>query len=153
MIFEALSLSLFLHFLWMYSISWIKCLGAYLKILTERGGVPHGQESSWSRRVLIVLLCWFCCSWSLKKLEINWQWKQVFHLSQPTIKKVREIGGWLFNGGSCLTLKWALIWERVLIRAWELNTLTPKISLVILLTVCHAILMMSIQRIWYWINS
>ena len=37
---------LFLHFLWMYSISWIKCLGAYLKILTERGGVPDGQEGS-----------------------------------------------------------------------------------------------------------
>ena len=33
------------------------------------------------------------------------------------------------------------------------NPLTPKISLVILLTVCHAILMMSIWRIWYWIDS
>ena len=33
------------------------------------------------------------------------------------------------------------------------NPLTPKISLVILLTVCHAIIMMSIWRIWYWIDS
>ena len=32
------------------------------------------------------------------------------------------------------------------------NPLTPKISLVILLTICHTILMMSIWRICYWIN-
>ena len=32
------------------------------------------------------------------------------------------------------------------------NPLTPKILLVILLTICHTILMMSIWRIWYWIN-
>ena len=31
------------------------------------------------------------------------------------------------------------------------NPLTPKISLVILLTICHTILMMSIWRICYWI--
>ena len=30
--------------------------------------------------------------------------------------------------------------------------LTPKILLVILLTVCHTIIMMSIWRNWYWIN-
>ena len=29
---------------------------------------------------------------------------------------------------------------------------TPKISLVILLTVCYTVLMMLAQRIWYWIN-
>ena len=34
----------------------------------------------------------------------------------------------------------------------RLNPLTPKISSLILLTVCHTILMMSIWRIWYWIN-
>ena len=33
-----------------------------------------------------------------------------------------------------------------------LNPLTPKISLVILLTVCHMILIMLVWRIWYWIN-
>ena len=33
-----------------------------------------------------------------------------------------------------------------------LNPLTPKISLVILLTVCHTILVMLVWRIWYWIN-
>ena len=33
-----------------------------------------------------------------------------------------------------------------------LNPLTPKISLVILLTVCQMILIMLVWRIWYWIN-
>ena len=32
------------------------------------------------------------------------------------------------------------------------NPFTPKIWLVILLTICHIILMMLVQRIWYWIN-
>ena len=32
------------------------------------------------------------------------------------------------------------------------NPFTPKIQLVILLTICHTILMMLVQRIWYWIN-
>ena len=32
------------------------------------------------------------------------------------------------------------------------NSFTPKISSVILLTVCHTILMMLVWRIWYWIN-
>ena len=34
----------------------------------------------------------------------------------------------------------------------NINSLTPKISLVILLTVRHTIFMLSIRRIWYWIN-
>ena len=33
-----------------------------------------------------------------------------------------------------------------------LNPLTPKISLIILLTVCHIVLVMLLTRIWYWIN-
>ena len=32
------------------------------------------------------------------------------------------------------------------------NSLTPKISLVILLTVCYTVLVMLVWRIWYWIN-
>ena len=32
------------------------------------------------------------------------------------------------------------------------NSFTSKISLVILLTVCHTILVMLVLRIWYWIN-
>ena len=32
------------------------------------------------------------------------------------------------------------------------NPLTPKISLAILLTVCHTVLVMLVWRIWYWIN-
>ena len=32
------------------------------------------------------------------------------------------------------------------------NSFTPKISLVILFTICHAILMMLVRRIWHWIN-
>ena len=34
-----------------------------------------------------------------------------------------------------------------------LNPLTPKISLVILLTVCHTIQVMLVRRIWNWINQ
>ena len=34
----------------------------------------------------------------------------------------------------------------------QLNPLTPKISLVILVTVCHTVLVMLVWRIWYWIN-
>ena len=30
---------------------------------------------------------------------------------------------------------------------------TPKILLVILLTICYTILMMSVQRIWYWMTN
>ena len=33
-----------------------------------------------------------------------------------------------------------------------LNPLTPKISLIILLTVCHTVLAMLVLRIWCWIN-
>lgn len=33
-----------------------------------------------------------------------------------------------------------------------LNPLTPRVSLVILLTACFAIPMMSVRGIWYWIN-
>ena len=33
-----------------------------------------------------------------------------------------------------------------------LNPLTPKISLVILITVYQTILIMLVWRIWYWIN-
>ena len=35
----------------------------------------------------------------------------------------------------------------------EVNPLTPKISLVIPLTVCHTVLVMFVWRIWSWINS
>ena len=35
----------------------------------------------------------------------------------------------------------------------EVNPLTPKISLVILLTICHTVLMTFVWRIWRWINS
>ena len=34
----------------------------------------------------------------------------------------------------------------------SLNPLTPKISLVILLTVCNTVLVILVLRIWYWIN-
>ena len=35
---------------------------------------------------------------------------------------------------------------------WRLNPSTPKISLVILLTISHTVLVMLVWRIWYWIN-
>ena len=40
----------------------------------------------------------------------------------------------------------------MLLQCVLLNPLTPKISLVILLTICHTILMMLVQRNWNWIN-
>ena len=35
---------------------------------------------------------------------------------------------------------------------WLLNHFTPNIWLLILLTVCHTILLVSVLRIWYWMN-
>ena len=35
---------------------------------------------------------------------------------------------------------------------WKVNPLTPKISFIILLTVCHLAFVMLVWRIWYWIN-
>ena len=41
----------------------------------------------------------------------------------------------------------------VLFNRWQmLNPLTPKISLAILLTFCHTVLVMLVWRIWFWIN-
>ena len=40
----------------------------------------------------------------------------------------------------------------VTLYAIRINPLTPKISLVILLTVCHIVLVMLVWRIWYRIN-
>ena len=37
-------------------------------------------------------------------------------------------------------------------RKGSFNPLTPKISLVILLTVCHTVFAKLVLRIWYWIN-
>ena len=42
--------------------------------------------------------------------------------------------------------------SRVILRI-SVNPFTPKISAVILLTVCHTIFMMFDRRIWYWINQ
>ena len=36
--------------------------------------------------------------------------------------------------------------------AWSVNPVTPKISLVILLTVYYTVLVMLVWRIWYWVN-
>ena len=70
----------------------------------------------------------------------------------------------VINSGCFINVKVTLIiWKRV--KIWEkmlqltnnlpfyINPLTPKISLVILLTVCHTIHMILIWRIWYWINQ
>ena len=37
-------------------------------------------------------------------------------------------------------------------KVYPINPFTPKISSVILLTICHTILMMLVLRICYWIN-
>ena len=44
---------------------------------------------------------------------------------------------------------WVISWK-----LWQsrVNPFASKITLVILLTACHVILMMLVQRIWYWIN-
>ena len=52
---------------------------------------------------------------------------------------------------------WHHLWSKTEQTHWAMwnlfiNPLTPKISLVILLTVCHTVLVMLVWRIWDWIN-
>ena len=47
-----------------------------------------------------------------------------------------------------------LLWFKDLLLSYShkiSNPLTPKITLAILLTVCHTVLVMLVWRIWYWI--
>ena len=47
-----------------------------------------------------------------------------------------------------------LLWFKDLLLSYThkiSNPLTPKIALAILLSVCHAVLVMLVWRIWYWI--
>ena len=52
----------------------------------------------------------------------------------------------------CSVLLYRIIFSLCNLVNIAFNPLMPKISLVILLTVCHTILMMLVLRIWYWIN-
>ena len=56
--------------------------------------------------------------------------------------------GWIFSGFLCALVSIVLICRIPAL----LNPLTPKILLVILLTVCQTILIMLVWRIWYHIN-
>ena len=51
---------------------------------------------------------------------------------------------------SSLTILITSLWHDLWVMSF--NPLTPKISLVILLTVCHTVLLMLVWIIWYWIN-
>ena len=43
--------------------------------------------------------------------------------------------------------------QKVINEPWaQKNCFTANISLLILLSVCHTIIMMQVWRIWYWIN-
>ena len=70
--------------------------------------------------------------------------------------------GYTGNGSDC-TGTWCISFESISKKHYHIcetcftsipciDPFTPKISLVILLTVYHIILMMLVQRIWYWIN-
>ena len=80
----------------------------------------------------------------VEKLKEKWE-----------LNKVRTFHMLLFRGvlfWSCFKL--VLIWGCMPLIAslpW-VNPLTPKISLVILLSVYHTVLVVLVWRIWYWIN-
>ena len=58
----------------------------------------------------------------------------------------------LKSGRVSLSLQSHMEISYVLLLLTEVNPLTPKISLVILLTLCHIVLVMLVWRIWCWIN-
>ena len=58
----------------------------------------------------------------------------------------------LKSGRVSLSLQSHMEISRVLLLLTEVNPLTPKISLVILFTLCHIVLVMLVWRIWCWIN-
>ena len=58
----------------------------------------------------------------------------------------------LKSGRVSLSLQSYMEISYVLLLLTEVNPLTPKISLVILLTLCHIVLVMLVWRIWCWIN-
>ena len=67
------------------------------------------------------------------------------HVTYNTQKRnpIAAVSKTLFIG-DCRYCNWRLC---------SVNPLTPKISLVILLTVCHTILAMLVWRIWNWVNQ
>ena len=73
--------------------------------------------------------------------------------SSPVNQRIE--GWWVFYGRNscCKACRKRLEYER---SAWVLkpllNPFTPKISLLILLTICHSVLVMLVLRIWYCIN-
>ena len=58
----------------------------------------------------------------------------------------------LKSGRVSLSLQSHMEISYVLLLLTEVNPLTAKISLVILLTLCHIVLVMLVWRIWCWIN-
>ena len=58
----------------------------------------------------------------------------------------------LKSGRVSLSLQSRMEISYVLLLLTEVNPLTPKISLVILLTLCHIVLVMLVWRIWFLIN-
>ena len=58
----------------------------------------------------------------------------------------------LKSGRVSLSLQSHMEISYVLLLLTEVNPLTPKISLVILVTLCYIVLVMLVWRIWCWIN-
>ena len=76
--------------------------------------------------------------WNFNRLKITYSWRNL----------------WLFcfiDPSLPLSLLLKLSYQKIVTLAdySALNPLTPKISLVILLTVCHTVLVMLVLRIWY----
>ena len=72
---------------------------------------------------------------SLKRYQKPYSCLTYFHVMFLMIPALTKVKVWVWYG-----------------KLWTINPFTPKISLVILLTISHTVLVMSVWRIWYWIN-
>ena len=101
---------------------------------------------------------------SSKNHKNNTVLTQVAQWIQETIRYVNLRHGSMLTSISVTILQWKWYEQsKILIENvdflfyWKLyklnfNPFTTKISLVILLTICQMILILSVWRIWYWIN-
>ena len=100
----------------------------------------------------LCFVLFFSCRWTLQN---NWVSFPIFHTLSPWVHgKVSSLLHRVpkCNAGSC---SYSVDHQTILSKSkWKLilfNPLTPKISLVILFTVCYIVLAMLVWRIWYWI--
>ena len=77
---------------------------------------------------------------------------QLLHALKKTFNECNYYLPTVFSRELFLTF-WSVTLFLVLPQRFHFNCLTPKISLVILLVVCHIVLVMLVWRIWYWIKG